>query len=135
MAKKARQLLEYFKLQEGLEESIDKIIFLNDDLLSQGIVAWNSINVNLDEESEVCDETWESLWDCCDFDINEFSTYMGLNTFQSQEILKRLVLLKYIYPDGSTNKAAYAYVKNISRAMLHKVLPKDNKRNTRGKDE
>ena len=127
MAQKARQLLQTFKLQEELDESIDKIIFLEDNVLCQGIVAWNSVEVSLDEEAEIENGTWESLWDYCNFDLDKFATYMGLNTFQSQEILKRLVLLKYIYPDGSTNKAAYAYVKNISRTMLHKVLPKDKK--------
>lgn len=122
------QLLEEFILNDSSENNFEKLIFLQDVILCQGIIAWRNIKVMFTDteigEVELNDDSWKELWEFSEFEIDDFATILGKKYSEAEDVLKRLIFLKYIYPDGKVNDIALAYAKNVSKSMLTKVMSK-----------
>ena len=122
------ELLQQFIFNITDEESMEKIIFLQDISLCQGIVAWKNMEVDfINEETglqELSEETWTELWNYSDFDLENFAVFLGKKYSESEEILKRLAFLRFVYPDGRVNKIALSYSRNVSKNMVSKMFSK-----------
>lgn len=128
--KTTKSILESFKNEESNENSIDRLVFFNKSPeLIEGIIAWKNIEVHYDGD-QIIDEQinenqlWIDLWDYSDFDKSDFCTALGLDNKNGMKLLQRLAMLRFIYPDGTVNKAAFAYARNIVRTMIKKVSTK-----------
>lgn len=125
------ELLEQFIANTSDDESMEKLIFLQDITLCQGLVAWKNMNI-IFEEDEIDfslpeDVLWNKLWDYCQFDLDDFAILIGKKYSEAEEILKRLVFMKFIYPDGRVDKFALSYARNVSKNMISKIFSKSKK--------
>lgn len=117
------ELLEKIVSNTSLDDNMEKLIFLQDVVLCQGIIAWKNMKINFINAEIYSNElSWEELWNYSEFDLDDFAILIGKKYAEAEDILKRLVSLKYIYPDGGVNEVALAYAKNISKNMLAKVI-------------
>ena len=121
-------LLDEFILHSSNDDNIEKLIFLQDMSLCQGIIAWKNlkitfVNAEIDF-SNLDNDSWNALWDYSEFEIDDFATLVGKNYSDAEDLLKRLIFLRYVYPDGRVNDIALAYSKNISKNMISKVISK-----------
>lgn len=125
---KSRELLENFIYNISEAESMEKIIFLQDISLCQGIIAWKNLEIEfINEETEyneLTEESWKRLWDFCNFDMDNFAVFIGKKYSDAEDILKRLAFLKLIYPDGNVDKYALSYSRNVSKNMVSKLFTK-----------
>ena len=124
---KAEELLEKFKEQEDDADSIDMIIFLfndNQQELVEGIITWKHSNVNFNP-SKLGDtgNEWNDIWMCSEFDLKEMSQLMNQPVEEVKKRIKRLIDLKFIYPDGGVNKIALSF----SRKYVTSKIPKTKK--------
>ena len=121
-------LLDEFISHSSNDDNIEKLIFLQDMSLCQGIIAWKNlkitfVNAEIDF-SNLDNDSWNALWDYSEFEIDDFATLVGKNYSDAEDLLKRLIFLRYVYPDGRVNDIALAYSKNISKNMISKVISK-----------
>lgn len=121
-------LLDEFISHSSNDDNIEKLIFLQDMSLCQGIIAWKNlkitfVNAEIDF-SNLDNDSWNVLWDYSEFEIDDFATLVGKNYSEAEDLLKRLIFLRYVYPDGRVNDIALAYSKNISKNMISKVISK-----------
>lgn len=120
------ELLEKFIDTSTMEDNVEKLIFLQDIILCQGLIAWKNLKVTFADVEIDCndinDESWETLWEFSEFEVEDFATLIGKKYSEAEDVLKRLIFLKYIYPDGRVDKVASAYAKNISKSMMAKIL-------------
>lgn len=123
-----RELLDKFIFNISEADSLEKLIFLQDTSLCQGLIAWKNMNVDFSDieigNVELNENSWTSLWDYSDFDIDNFATIIGKKYSEAEDVLKRLAFLKYIYPDGTVNEIALSYSRNVSKNMISKVFAK-----------
>ena len=125
------ELLEQFIMNTSDDESIEKLIFLQDTTLCQGLVAWKNMNVRFEEDeidfSQPEAVLWNKLWDYCEFDLEDFAVLIGKKYSEAEDVLKRLVFMKFIYPDGRVDKIALSYTRNVSKNMISKMFSKSKK--------
>ena len=125
------ELLEKFIYNVSDDESMEKLIFLQDITLCQGIVAWKNMNVNfVDTEIdfyELNESSWNKLWGYSEFDSDDFAIMVGKKYGEAEDVLKRLAFLKFIYPDGGVDKIALSYSRNVSKNMISKIFAKAQK--------
>lgn len=131
-------LLDEFISHSSNDDNIEKLIFLQDMSLCQGIVAWKNlkitfVNAEIDF-SNLDNDSWNALWDYSEFEIDDFATLVGKNYSDAEDLLKRLIFLRYVYPDGRVNDIALAYSKNISKNMISKVIYKPKGEKTNGRE-
>lgn len=131
-------LLDEFISHSSNDDNIEKLIFLQDMSLCQGIIAWKNlkitfVNAEIDF-SNLDNDSWNALWDYSEFEIDDFATLVGKNYSEAEDLLKRLIFLKYVYPDGRVNDIALAYSKNISKNMISKVLSKSKGEKSNGRE-
>ena len=125
------ELLENFIFNMSDEDSMEKLIFLQDTVLCQGIIAWKNMNVNFaDREidfTELSEDSWNKLWGYSQFDSDDFAVMIGKKYGEAEEILRRLAFLKLIYPNGEVDKFALSYSRNVSTNMISKIFSKSQK--------
>lgn len=125
------ELLEKFIFNMSDEDSMEKLIFLQDTVLCQGIIAWKNMNVKfMDREidfTELNEDSWNKLWGYSQFDSDDFAVMIGKKYGEAEEILKRLAFLKFIYPNGEVDKFALSYSRNVSKNMISKIFSKSQK--------
>ena len=131
-------LLDEFISHSSNDDNIEKLIFLQDMSLCQGIIAWKNlkitfVNAEIDF-SNLDNDSWNALWDYSEFEIDDFATLVGKNYSDAEDLLKRLIFLRYVYPDGRVNDIALAYSKNISKNMISKVISKPKGEKTNGRE-
>ena len=130
------ELLEIFIENSSDEDSMEKLIFLQDVSLCQGIITWKNMEINfIDTEIDfmgLSDKSWNRLWDYCQFDLDDFATVIGKKYSEAEDILKRLAFLKYIYPDGRVDKFALSYSRNVSKNMVSKLFSKSKSSKNEG---
>ena len=131
-------LLDEFISHSSNDDNIEKLIFLQDMSLCQGIIAWKNlkitfVNAEIDF-SNLDNDSWNVLWDYSEFEIDDFATLVGKNYSEAEDLLKRLIFLRYVYPDGRVNDIALAYSKNISKNMISKVISKPKGEKTNGRE-
>ena len=125
------ELLENFIFNMSDEDSMEKLIFLQDTVLCQGIIAWKNMNVNFaDREidfTELSEDSWNKLWGYSQFDSDDFAVMIGKKYGEAEDILRRLAFLKLIYPNGEVDKFALSYSRNVSKNMISKIFSKSQK--------
>ena len=131
-------LLDEFISHSSNDDNIEKLIFLQDMSLCQGIIAWKNLKITFVNSeidfSNLDNDSWNALWDYSEFEIDDFATLVGKNYSDAEDLLKRLIFLRYVYPDGRVNDIALAYSKNISKNMISKVISKPKGEKTNGRE-
>lgn len=125
------ELLENFIFNMSDEDSMEKLIFLQDTVLCQGIIAWKNMNVKFIEAEidfiGLNEDSWDRLWEYSQFDSDDFAVMIGKKYGEAEEILRRLAFLKFIYPNGEVDKIALSYSRNVSKNMISKMFSKSQK--------
>lgn len=125
------ELLENFIFNMSDEDSMEKLIFLQDTVLCQGIIAWKNMNVKFIEAEidfiGLNEDSWDRLWEYSEFDSDDFAVMIGKKYGEAEEILRRLAFLKFIYPNGEVDKIALSYSRNVSKNMISKMFSKSQK--------
>ena len=125
------ELLENFIFNVSDEDSMEKLIFLQDTVLCQGIIAWKNMNVKFIEAEidfiGLNEDSWDRLWEYSQFDSDDFAVMIGKKYGEAEEILRRLAFLKFIYPNGEVDKIALSYSRNVSKNMISKMFSKSQK--------
>ena len=133
------ELLENFIFNMSDEDSMEKLIFLQDTVLCQGIIAWKNMNVKFIEAEidfiGLNEDSWNGLWEYSQFDSDDFAVMIGKKYGEAEEILRRLAFLKLIYPNGEVDKFALSYSRNVSKNMISKMFSKSQKNKENKEDK
>lgn len=120
------EILEAFKNSED-EVAENIILLIEDNLLKNGLLAWQTMIINYDLfvecEYEEAKMQWEWLWKNIKYDYKEFARIANVKEFEAINLIQRLKALRLIYPDASINRYARAYL----RGVVVKNLPKEKK--------
>ena len=72
------------------------------------------------------DVLWDWMWECVEFDAEEFMSIANVGILSRSRIMKILMRLKMIYPDGSVPKAVSdllkAKIEEIKNADKHEMF-------------
>jgi len=117
------ELIAQFKKTESAENIVPLV---ESEELRNGVVAWKSVVVRFEEESEELRdgassaEQWEWMWSHVSFDMPAFSVVAGVQQQHASRLFGRLKGLRLIYPDGEINTFAAKYLQAIIMAKLPK---------------
>lgn len=131
-------ILDESKEQE--DEYIESIMLLMSDLVLQaGVVAWQSVvceRIPIGETvgdgenervGELCcgfteaKDRWHWLWGQTRFDCREFAVLAGVKQHEVDNLFRRLVGLRLIYPDGTISERARAFLRNYILQNMPKM--------------
>ena len=105
------ELLGHFKANEDAENLVP---IVDDDELRSGVVAWKSVQIRYKtpEDCPLKEEVaqWNWLWQHVEFDEQDFGIVAGVKGQNVSPLLRRMVGLRLIYPDGTINKLAKQYL-------------------------
>jgi hypothetical protein len=125
-------LIQAFKQQEG--DTAEAILpALDDALLRNGLLAWQSMIIDYNAEA-LCPENdakrqWEWLWKQIKFDIRQYATIVGIKEYDVAALIMRLRAFHLIYPDGTANTMARAYLRKIITSKVPNDKKKKEKEN------
>lgn len=121
----AKEILQKIKSSENNEESLDMMIFLTNPKeldLMQGIMVWKHSEIKFDSSKyENTGDDWSDIWKCCDFDVSKISFLLKKNNTEAMMLIKRLIALKLIYPDGEVNKIAFSLSRKYITSKIGKL--------------
>lgn len=123
MNMKFDELLVAFKRQEGeYAECIMPVI--DDAVIRNGILAWQSMLVEYDSSNECPEQDskrqWEWLWSNIKYDAKLFANIARIKEYDAISLINRLKAYRLIYPDGTANNIARAYLRQIVSSKLPK---------------
>jgi len=128
---KFKEVLTKFKSKESENSVAEGLAPLTGDkTLRDGMIAWQSMIVDYDPESDCPypDEEnklqWIWLWKEVKFDHNMFATITGIKPYNAVALVERLKAFRLIYPDGTISNNA----RSIVRQDVMKHLPKQKKK-------
>ncbi len=113
------ELLAQFKKNESPENIVP---LLENATLRDALVAWKSVYINF-KKAEDCpyeDQTrqWNWMWSQIKYDIGEYIIVSGVAPGDAPSILKRLIGLRLIYPDGTINEIAAQFLQSLIWSKL-----------------
>jgi len=120
------ELLKEFKENEAPET----LVALDEPIMRNALVAWRSVSVKKKSGSLVVPDSlsetqqWNWMWSVVEYDSKEFGIIAGLQEHEVNRVLKRLIGLRLIYPDGMVCKLASQYLQGIIMAKLPKQKKK-----------
>jgi len=117
------EVLQSFKSSEEVENVV--AIIDNKDL-QNGILAWKSVRITY-LKAEDCifkdpNDQWIWLWSRIRYDAKAFGTVAGVSAKDVGSLIERLSGLRLIYPDGTLNGTATAYLRAVIKTRLNAVL-------------
>jgi hypothetical protein len=124
------ELLEAFKKEEGdFAECIMPVI--DDADIRNGVLAWQSMLIDYDVDSKCPHQDskrqWEWMWNNIQYDVNLFSVIAKIEVFEANKLVNRLRAYRLIYPDGTSNNIARAYLRQVVSGKLPKKPKKEEK--------
>lgn len=120
------EILETFKKSEVVEI----LVALDDPVMRNAFVAWRSVSVKKKSVASVVPDglsetqQWNWMWSVVEYDSKEFGIVAGLQEHDVSKVLKRLIGLRLIYPDGTVCKLASQYLQGIIMSKLPKQKKK-----------
>ena len=113
------EVLESFKRSEEPENLVPLI---EDADLRNGVVAWKSVTLK-NKPAEDCKykddaSKWNGMWSRVEFEPTTFGVVAGVKPADTERLLKRLIGLRLIYPDGTIHTYASQYLQSIIMARL-----------------
>ena len=99
-------------------ETADSVVSMIDSKeLRNGVAAWKSVvfsykdNMSTDAVGEAA--RWNFLWECVEYDYASFGVVAGLKSQEVGNILKRLIGLRLVYPDGTVSRLASNFLSAV----------------------
>ena len=119
------EILQGFKDNEEAENLVPLI---EDQALRNGMVAWKSVTIRFKEGIKDCphtDETsrWNWMWKQIEYDSDTFAAVSGVKAQNVNGLITRLIGLRLIYPDGTTNLLARKYLQAMIMEKINKRRP------------
>lgn len=115
------EVLERFKQKESAENIVPLV---NNDELTNGIVAWKSVVITYSDNEECSATTeaeqWEWMWSKVEFNCTQFAVVAGVPAQDANKLFTRLKGLRLIYPDGTIHTLAAQYLQAVIMAKLPK---------------
>lgn len=110
------ELVDKFKSSEGdIAENL--IMIMDDSSLRGGLLAWQSMIIDCPDyecaENKDIKEEWDWLWLNIKIDYKKFACIANIKEYEAINLINRLKALRLIYPDGTINKYARAYMRKI----------------------
>lgn len=124
------ELIEDFRNNETVENVLPLV---DDSNLRNGILAWRTLKIDIDNLDEECpkeneQEKWDWLWSKVKFDHIKFADVAGILDYKVIKMVTRLQALRLIYPDGTANKQAIKFMSGLAMSRLKSVAkPKPKK--------
>jgi hypothetical protein len=116
------ELLSTFKSMES--EYLENIIVVTEDPgLRNGLLAWNSMEVQFSPEIEcpavIVDEKkqWSWLWSAIKYDHKKFAMLANVKEYEATALLERLKSLRMVYPDGTANNTTRKFLREQVSSM------------------
>ena len=132
------ELLAKFKsIEDELGENA--LTLLDDTILRNGLLAWQSVIVDYDPDLEYPNDDnnvkfmWKWMWENVSFDAEHFALIVGVQDFEIHSVLERLKAFRLIYPDGTSNSFARACLRQLIRVKT-KVKTKQEEKKTKKND-
>lgn len=130
------EILAYFK-KKSSEEPENIVPLMDDDILTNGLIAWKSIVIRYKQQEDCpCDDEasqWEWLWSRIEFDMGKFGVVAGAKSQDVGALLTRLKGLRLIYPDGTIDSLAKQYLQSLIAARIKKATRGLSKENAKEK--
>lgn len=117
------ELVVAFKNQEP-EYAECVLTIIDDPIIRNGVLAWQSMVIDYDSSLKCPEQDskrqWEWLWKNIRFDPKIFATIIKIKEYDAMALITRLKSYRLIYPDGTSNNIARAYMRQIISSKLPK---------------
>ena len=126
------EVLAHFK--EHDESNIDSLVPLMDDVsMRHGLAAWKAVPIKFKKDIGDCpykddNDRWKWLWECVDVDQQEFAVMSGIRIQDAVSIMRRLIGLRLVYPDGTISQLSFEFLKAIILEQINKAAKKRPKK-------
>jgi hypothetical protein len=122
-------ILADFKAKEEPENIVPLV---EDEVLRQAVVAWKSVSISYKQAGDcgLADEAarWNWMWQHVEFDQTEFGIVAGVKAQDVTKVIRRMIGLRLIYPDGTIAKFAKQYLQMTILSKLKPFQPKETKK-------